>query len=277
MVFEEEAYFRSRDTFTTLTRVKYCPDSFILINYTLPSPWRKWLLQGLSMNSVWGTGLWTWPVAYGWTKQSVSFNRRGQIPLLLLPQFPEFPWAQLCAMSHFQPQSEQARVGPNGKHTFLITGPLTDFLLSNVNPEQWKTNSSRKLGAMNYRIPNKYVSEGNDHLTILREGVAGHGWLLCFFFQGMWALFLYIVLCLGVLPWSNSWLSSDDFFCLLPPCHFSVWSVPVLPVGIKKILGERISHSLLPLAVVALGCCSPCLPQFSLWIDTDLSHSIHIV
>lgn len=71
--------------------------------------------------------------------------------------------------------SEQARVDPNGKHTFLITGPLTDFLLSNVNPEQWKTNSSRKLGAMNYRIPNKYVSEGNDHLTILREGVAGHG------------------------------------------------------------------------------------------------------
>lgn len=71
--------------------------------------------------------------------------------------------------------SEQARVGTNGKHTFLITGPLTDFLLSHVNPEQWKTNSSRKLGAMNYRIPNKYVSEGNDHLTVVREGVAEHG------------------------------------------------------------------------------------------------------
>lgn len=66
-------------------------------------------------------------------------------------------------------------MGPNGKHTFLIAGPLTDFLLSNVNPEQWKTNSSRKLGAMNYQIPNKYVSEGNDHPTVLRERVAGHG------------------------------------------------------------------------------------------------------
>lgn len=42
--------------------------------------------------------------AYGGTKLSVSFNRRGQIPLLLLPQFTEFPSAQLCAMSHFQPQ-----------------------------------------------------------------------------------------------------------------------------------------------------------------------------
>lgn len=66
-------------------------------------------------------------------------------------------WVQLPA------PSKQARVGPNGKHTFLIAGPLTDFLLSNVNPEQWKTNSCRKLGAMNYQIPNKYVNEGNDH------------------------------------------------------------------------------------------------------------------
>lgn len=173
--------------------------------------------------------------------------------------------------------SEQARVGPNGKHTFLITGPLTGFPLSNVNPEQWKTNSSRKLGAMNYRIPNKYMRKGNDHLTILREEVAGHGWLLCFFFQGMWALFLYIVLCLRVLPWGNSWSNSDNLFCLLPPWHLSVGTVPVLPVGIKKILEERISCPPLPLAVVALGWCSPCLPQFSLWNDTDLSHGIHVV
>lgn len=127
--------------------------------------------------------------------------------------------------------SEQAGVGPNGKHTFLIAGPLTDFLLSNVNPEQWKTNSSRKLGAMNYQIPNKYVSEGNDHPTVLRERVAGHGWLLCFFFQGMWALFLYIALCLrgstlGSLLMEWWWLflltSALPFFSVTCSCA-SCW------------------------------------------------------
>lgn len=110
---------------------------------------------------------------------------------------PSLPWVPMDAAVRWvwlPALSKRARVGPNGKHTFLIAGPLTDFLLSNVNPEQWKTNSSRKLGATNYQIPNKYVSKGNDHPTVLREGVAGHGCLPCFFFQGMWALFLYIVI-----------------------------------------------------------------------------------
>lgn len=60
MVFEKEAYFRSRDTFTTLSGVKYCPDSFILINYALPSPsgcskaWVWTVCEG----QVWGRGQW---------------------------------------------------------------------------------------------------------------------------------------------------------------------------------------------------------------------------
>lgn len=44
MVFEKEVYFGSRDTFTILTLFKYCLASHILINYTLPSTWMKWLL-----------------------------------------------------------------------------------------------------------------------------------------------------------------------------------------------------------------------------------------
>lgn len=113
-------------------------------------------------------------------------------PSAFAPSLPRVPMDAVVHWVWLPALSKWARVGPNGKHTFLIAGPLTDFLLSNVNPEQWKTNSSRKLGAMNYQIPNKYVSKGNYHPTVLREGVAGHGWLLCFFFQGMWALFLYI-------------------------------------------------------------------------------------
>lgn len=116
--------------------------------------------------------------------------------------------------------SEQARVGPNGKRTFLIIGPLTDFLLSNVNPEQWKTNSSRKLEAMNYRIPNKY-----EWRKLSSHSLKGRGWLgmddsCAFFPQGTWALFIYIVLCLRVLPWRNSWLDSDNFSAYFHPAVF---------------------------------------------------------
>lgn len=176
---------------------------------------------------------------------------------------PSLPWVPMDAAVHwvwFPALSKWARVGLNGKHTFLITGPLTDFLLSNVNPEQWKTNSSRKLWAMNYQIPNKYVNEGNDHPTVLREGVAGHGWLLCFFFQGIWALFLYIALCLRSSTLGSLLIEQwcfVGFFFLHTPCHFSVWCAFVLPVGIKKITGGRISCPPLPLAVMP---CAGALP-----------------
>lgn len=209
---------------------------------------------------------------YGRTKQSAAFNRTRLVPLPLFPHFLEFPWMQFWLPA----PGRQARVGPNGKHTFLITGPLADFLLSNAHPEQWKTNSSRKLGAMNYQTPNKYVSEGNGHPTVLREGVAGHGWFPCFFFQGIWALFLYIALRLSSTSGSlliERWWG----FFWLPPCHFSLWRALVLPVSIKKIIRGRISLPALPLAMVSLGWRSPCLPQFPLWDDIYLPYSILII
>lgn len=196
-----------------------------------------------------------------WPKHLLLFTGGGESLCLCswVPRDTVVRWVQLLALS------ERARVGLNGKHTFLITGPLTDFLLSNENPKQWKIKSSRKLGAMNYRIPNKYVSEGNDHHTVLSEGVAGHGWLLCFFSQGMWALFLYIALhlrasTLGSLLMELWWF----FYSYFHHAIFQLWQALVFAVGIKKISGERISYPALPLAVVALDWCSPCLPHFFL-------------
>lgn len=156
---------------------------------------------------------------------------------------PPLPWVPMDAVVRWvwlPAPSKQARVGPNGKHTFLIAGPLTDFLLSNVNPEQWKTNSSRKLGAMNYQIPNKYVSEGNDHPTILREGVAGHGWLLCFFSQEMWGLFLYIALCLRVSTLGP--LLMEQWWLFLLTSHTAIFQCGVLwrfPLVLRKSLAEE--------------------------------------
>lgn len=66
------------------------------------------------------------------------------------------------------------------------------------------------------------------------------------------------------------------FYILLPPSCISTWCALVLPVGIKKIFVGRFSHLALPVAVVTLGWCSPCLPQFPLWNDIALPHSILI-